>query len=162
MSDTNTQVENQKEGGTSKGNTQQQALICVSFAPAKIYSKPVGCSQNVCQQQNSTQLFPGKNTQDKVEVDSVDKVDIPDTFVESDAESDTLSEKLRKIDAYNANTHADSQDNGKEVEQQVWLVNEDAETIEAHQQLNAELHDLSKLAPSKEVVSNQTVLEGNS
>jgi len=37
-----------------------------------------------------------------------EKVHILDTFVESDAESDTLSERLRRIDAYNDEVHGGS------------------------------------------------------
>lgn len=47
--------------------------------------------------QASADMMPQKN----VEESSDEKVNIPDTFDDSDAESDTLSEKLRKIDAYN-------------------------------------------------------------
>jgi hypothetical protein len=51
--------------------------------------------------------------------------------VESDAESDTLSEKLRKIDDYNYGEQEGSQVNENSSDKQVWFMEEDARAITA-------------------------------
>jgi hypothetical protein len=53
------------------------------------------------------------------EEESADRVHIPIDFGESDTESDTLSEKLRKIDAYNEDIQGGSQVNENTSNQQV-------------------------------------------
>lgn len=66
--------------------------------------------------------------------------------MESDAESDTLSERLRKIDAYNEDVHGDSQANEINSDQQVWFIEEDAKATTATQALNVELQVQKKLS----------------
>lgn len=77
--------------------------------------------------------------QQNVVEETAEKVDIPDTCVESDAESDTLSEKLRKIDAYNDGDYGGYQANENNSNQQVWFMEEDARDVAATQELNIEL-----------------------
>lgn len=59
--------------------------------------------------------------------------------MESDAKSDTLSEKLRKIDAYNYGEQEGSQVNENSSDKQVWFMEEDARAITASQDLNIQI-----------------------
>jgi hypothetical protein len=51
--------------------------------------------------ENTSQLVKVGNQNSNTDDGSAEKVLIPDHVEESDADSETLSEKLRKIDAYN-------------------------------------------------------------
>jgi hypothetical protein len=78
--------------------------------------------------------------------DTVEKVHILDSFVESDAESEALSERLRKIDAYNDEEQGGSQVNENNSEQQAWFIQEDANVVIAPQILNVEIQMQKKNA----------------
>ena len=60
-------------------------------------------------------------------VDQAEKVHIPDSFDESDADSETLSDKLRHIDAY-TEVGQGSKQNGEEEDHQIWHMEVDEKT----------------------------------
>jgi len=66
-------------------------------------------------------------------------VHIPDHFDESDAESETLSEKLRKIDAYHEVGQGGSQVDEEQSNQQVWYMEVDSNVEAANQAMNIEI-----------------------
>jgi hypothetical protein len=65
--------------------------------------------------------------------------------VESDADNDTLSEKLRKIDAYNDDVQGCSQVNGNNSDQQIWRMEEDPSGVNDTQELHSEIQAQKEL-----------------
>lgn len=65
--------------------------------------------------------------------EQADKVHILDTFEDSDAESETLSERLRKIDACDDNNQGNSKEKTSDENQQVWAMEIDENEGDAAQ-----------------------------
>jgi hypothetical protein len=111
---------------SSKGLQQQKAALVTSSAPPKLQgSKPEGHGKGVDQSHLSvtgSQSLENIAPQPQIIDDIAEKVHIPNTFVESNAESETLSERLRKIDAYNDEEQGGSQVNENNSEQQAWFI----------------------------------------
>lgn len=61
-----------------------------------------------------------------------------------------LSERLRRIDAYNEDGQGGSQGNENNADQQVWLMKESIEMVTAHQDINTEFQVQSKMASLKD------------
>lgn len=96
---------------SSKGPQQQKANLVHNSAPPKMQeSKSEKCHDKGIDQNTSvkidSQLTKVVLPENVVE-ETADRVHIPDNFVESDTKSDTLSEKLRRIDAYNEDIQGD-------------------------------------------------------
>jgi len=72
-------------------------------------------------------------------------VHIPDHFDESDAESETLSEKLRKIDAYHEVGQGGSQVDEEQSNQQVWYMEVDSNEEATNQAMNIEILNQNKI-----------------
>jgi hypothetical protein len=98
--------------GAGRDNSQSQSEKVMASAPPKMGSgktigtKLMGDAQKAFKQQINVS-------------DNEDRVQIPDNFEESDTESDTFSEKLRKIDADDIGQGC-SKDMAGEVNKRVW------------------------------------------
>lgn len=111
--------------GSSKSVQQQKTASISNSGPPKIgtsgKSVEMGVDQNQSKNQDKAKMVVTDQFQQPQEDgELVEKVHIPDNFEESDAESETLSEKLRKIDAYsdmNQGTSKGAEDNDN---QSVW------------------------------------------
>jgi hypothetical protein len=86
-----------------------------------------------------TQPVMSQNVEGNVNVDTAEKVYIPYHFDESDAESETLSEKLRQIDAYQENEQGGTQVDEDRSNQQVWYMKVDPSENAVNQAVNLEI-----------------------
>lgn len=89
---------------------------------------------------------------------------IPDHFDESDAESETLSEKLRQIDAYQENEQGGTQVDEDQSNQQVWYMEVDPSEDAVNQAVNLEIQNQNEfISLSSDIVTSalQTSQENN-
>jgi hypothetical protein len=86
-----------------------------------------------------TQPVMSQNVEGNVNVDTAQKMYIPYHFDELDAESETLSEKLRQIDAYQENEQGGTQVDEDRSNQQVWYMKVDPSENAVNQVVNLEI-----------------------
>lgn len=164
---------------SSKGPQHQKAAVICNSAPPKlqgieeheklINQKSTSTSSGQPSKyvapltQNSGQ--PPKNVDplSQNSEDNAEKVHIPDTFVDSDVESDTLSEKLRRIDAYNDEMRTGVQVNEISSNHKVWFMEEDSNAVVDTQKMNLELQFQNKISPKNTISPREDVklLAGN-
>lgn len=84
-------------------------------------------------------VHPQQGNNDDLE----DKVNIPEGFEDSDAESETLSDKLRKIDAYTEPGQSSKQKGGKE-NHQVWAMEMEDNGVSTNQFLSQKIQSMEK------------------
>lgn len=141
---------------SSKGPQQQNANLTHNSVPPQLHEQ---CNVKGMDQKNGVmieslpakEVLPGND-----EEESADRVHIPTSFDESDTESDTLSEKLRKIDAYNEDIQRGSQVNENTPNQQVWFMEANEKSVAAPQITNREIH----LQKKTEALSSVLPLSG--
>lgn len=125
----------QPNANSSKQGSQQQNSQLSKSAPSKMCGeKP---EKAILPNLKAKGVMVQLEEKDMVLVnDQQDKVHIPDTFDESDAESESLSEKLRKIDAYAGSDQGTSKEENGDDSQHIWAMEIDKVDDAATQVMN--------------------------
>jgi hypothetical protein len=95
-------------------NSQSQSEKMVASAPPKMGSRITGGSKLMGDAEKAFSAHVN-------DIGILDIVQIPDNFEDFDTESETLSDKLRKIDAYGDNGQGCSKGMEGEVNKQMWF-----------------------------------------
>jgi hypothetical protein len=141
--------------GSSKGPQQQRANLIMYSAPPKLVGSGTNYASADETNQNS-KIKSNISTSKEIIVEDLNengvevKVLIPETCEESE-ESDTLSEKMRIIDAYNEEVHGGSQVNENTLDQHIWFMEESARAIATSQDINLAIQLQKKVDMDTEI-----------
>lgn len=129
-------------GSSSKGGHHQKPIQISQSAPVKMKVFPDEKSRkNVAKQiqvnDKAKKTLENQEQHSKVVEDEEDRVHISDHFEESDAESETLSERLRKIDAYNGENQGTSGGGQENNNQAAWHME-----VEVNEEVSAQIMNL--------------------
>jgi hypothetical protein len=116
------------EANSSKNSQQKQAAQLCSSAPPKLsgnleINEKAGSADKIIAIEKSNQVVVSTDQPSEV-MDQNERVHIPEFFEDSDADSETLSDKPRRIDAYNEVGQSSKQPSGKGGHQ-VWRMEMD-------------------------------------